>query len=66
MITQHLLARPLERREAPRLAREITLRSRELARLEERERRSAPALREPESPRRPARAARALARALGA
>lgn len=66
MITQHLLARPLERREAPRLAREITLRSRELARLEERERRSAPAPREPESPRRPARAARALARALGA
>lgn len=66
MITQHLLARPLERREAPRLAREITLRSRELARREERERRPALAAPEPAPPRRPARAARALARALGA
>jgi hypothetical protein len=66
MITQHLLARPRGRQEAPRLAGEITLRSRELARREERERRFVGAEPAPVAPRRSARAARAEARALGA
>jgi hypothetical protein len=68
MITQHLLAQPRGRQEAPRLAGEITLRSRELARREERERRLVAAAPAPVAPRRSARGARARAwaRALGA
>lgn len=66
MITQHMLARPRERREAPRLAGEIALRSRELARLEARERRPVELPQERAEPRPAARAARVRARALGA
>jgi len=65
MITQHMLARPREREEAPRLASGITLRSRELARREARSR-GPVAVPEAPAPRRPARTAwaRAWARAL--
>jgi hypothetical protein len=65
MITHHMLARPREREAAPRLAGEITLRSRELARRDGRIRPPV-AARETPAPRQPARAAwaRAWARAL--
>jgi hypothetical protein len=66
MITHHMLARPREREAAPRLAGEITLRSRELARREERERRPVAGPQEPAASRGPVQAIRARARALGA
>lgn len=66
MITPHMLARSRDRRQAPRLAHEITLHSRALARLEARERHTGEIPQEQAAPRRPARAAlaRAWARAL--
>jgi hypothetical protein len=62
MITQHMLARRVERHEALRPAKEIALRSHALAR---RERQYATAVAAPEgpAPSRPARARRAWARA---
>ncbi|HEU4448513.1 MAG TPA: hypothetical protein VFR63_00855 [Gaiellaceae bacterium] len=66
MVMHHMLARSRELRPAPRLAHEITLRSRELARREERERRPVAGPQEPAASRGPVQAIRARARALGA